>query len=180
MKIETERTIIRLPKSSDFEFIKNLWLDGEVMNFVGFPEGLKVSDQEIYDWLHRDNKEVFRLIVEEKETKEPIAETGWGTGVKYPFTNSRKCTGLEIKIKKSYWGKGYGTEILHGVIDHIFENTNYKVVYVDPNIDNIGAVSLYKKLGFKSVGKPLFHEKKGKMQIPVTVQYYELENNEIQ
>ena len=48
------------------------------------------------------------------------------------------------------------------------------VLFVDPNIENVAANKLYTKLGFKKVGKPIFHEK-GKTQVSITVQFYELE-----
>lgn len=179
MKIETERTIIRLPKISDFEFIKNLWLDSEVMKFIGFPRGMELPDDEIGDWLNNKDSAKVRLIVEEKTSGKQIAETGWQTNIEYPHANGRKSSNIDIKISQSHWGQGYGTEILKGLIDYIFNNTDLEVLFVDPNIENIAAIKLYEKIGFKKIGQPVFHNSDN-MQIPITAQYYELENNEIQ
>jgi len=179
MKIETERTIIRLPKISDFEFIKNLWLDGEVMKFIGFPRGMELPDDEIGDWLNNKDSAKVRLIVEEKTSGKQIAETGWQTNIEYPHANGRKSSSIDIKISQSHWGKGFATEILESLISYIFANTNIEVIFVDPNIENVGAIKLYEKIGFKKIGQPIFHDS-DKMQIPITAQYYELENNEIQ
>jgi len=174
MKIETERTIIRSPKKSDVDFYKNLWADGKVMKYVGFPRGIVANRDDIMSRIEIPNPAENRLVVEEKSSGETIAETGWGMDGEYQFANGRNCAGLEIKIKKSHWGKGFGTEILRAVIEHVFNNTDFTVVFVDPNIENIGAVNLYKKLGFKPIGKPVLH-KKGKTQVDITNQYYELE-----
>ncbi len=172
MKIETERTIIRLPKDEDFNFIKNLWLDGEVMKYVGFPKGLKVPDEEINLWLDNENPKRIRLVVEEKSSGQLIAETGWQRDGEFPYANGRKSASLEIKIAKPFWGQGFGTEILKTLIDYIFKNTETIVVFVDPNIENVGANKLYKKLGFKSIGKPISYIKN--LQVPIKTQYFEL------
>lgn len=174
MKIETERLIIRSPKESDADFYKNLWADGEVMKYVGFPRGIDANMDDIMSRIKSPNPEENRLVAEEKSSGEVIAESGWGVDHEYPFENGRKCAGLEIKVKRSHWQKGFATEILNAVIDHVFKNTDFTVVFVDPNIENIGANMLYKKLGFKPVGKPVLHNSK-RIQVPITNQFYELE-----
>lgn len=35
----------------DINNIQRLWADGDVMKFVGFPEGLHYSDEEMKNWL---------------------------------------------------------------------------------------------------------------------------------
>ena len=176
MKIETERTIIRLPKESDFDFVKSMWLDGEVMKYVGFPKGLKISDNEIMDWIHNEDKPKIRLVIENKDTGKPIGETGWQLSSKYPHANGRKAASLEIKIgDKDYWGKGLATEALKALLGYIFQNTDIEVCYTEPNLKNIAALKLYKKLGFKKVGKPGIYTEG--VQIPVHYQYMEIEKS---
>lgn len=172
MKIETERTIIRLPKTSDFNFLKEMWLNGEVMKYVGFPNGLKVSDEDINSWVNNANENRMRLIVDDRETGQPIAETGWQKDTKYPYANGRKSASLDIKIVKPFWGRGYGTEILKALIDYIFQNTSLEVLFVDPNIENAGAIRLYEKLGFEKIGEPTLYTKR--VQIPINNQNMEI------
>lgn len=171
MKIETKRTTIRLPKESDREFLKNLWLDGEVMKQMGFPSGYKTSEKEIDDWIKNTDKNKTRLIVEDKFTGELIGETGWQLSTPYPHSKGRKCASLDIKIAKKFWGQGLATEFLTALIKYIFKNTDIDVLFVDPNIENTAAINLYQKIGFKSVGKPVNYTEK--VQVPITTQYME-------
>lgn len=173
MKLETERTIIRKPKNADFSFVQNLWLNKEVMNFIGFPTGIKASDKEISDWIKNKNPNRVRLIVENKHSGRPIAETGWQNDIDYPYAKERKSASLDIKILESFWGQGFGTEILKALIEYIFKNSDLEVLFVDPNVKNIGAIKLYEKIGFVKIGQLHFYTKN--VQTPIKSYYYELE-----
>ncbi|GAB4221944.1 MAG: N-acetyltransferase [Francisella sp.] len=49
-----------------------------------------------------------------------------------------------IAVSKNYQGKGIG----HKLLEHLLENTN-KNISLEVNTNNLKAISLYKKLGFK-------------------------------
>lgn len=54
---------------------------------------------------------------------------------------------------KDYWGKGYAKEASEAVIDFFFNNNNYlRKINLGVVKNNVGAVKLYKKLGFKQEG----------------------------
>lgn len=62
---------------------------------------------------------------------------------------------LDIWIgNANYLGRGYGTEIMHRVLqDYCFDNNNrVQVVWVDPMATNTAAHRFYQKLGFQPVG----------------------------
>jgi len=180
MKIETKRLILRTPTRDDFEFLKSMWQNGEVMKFVGWPNGLKQPDKNIYDWIDNGETESkLRFVVEDKESKRPIGETGYRFDVDYPFAEGKKSAAPDIKLIPEFWGKGLATEALSAVIDYIFKNTDAEIIQVAPNVKNEAALALYKKLGFKKMGKPRIDKiglRKNKIvpEVPVEYQFMEL------
>ena len=41
---------IRQTTIEDLKSVQRLWADGDVMRFVGFPEGLQQTDEDMQDW----------------------------------------------------------------------------------------------------------------------------------
>lgn len=180
MKIETKRLILRTPTRDDFKFLKSMWENGEVMKFVGWPNGLKQPDKNIYDWIDNcQTKDKLRFVIEDKETARPIGETGYRLDIDYPFAESKKSAAPDIKLIPEFWGKGLATEALSAMIDYIFKNTDVEIVQMAPNVKNEAALALYKKLGFKKIGKSRIDKiglGKNKIvpEVPVKYQYMEL------
>lgn len=181
MKIETERLILREPAESDFDFLKSLWEDGQVMYYVGFPNGLKQSDEKILDWINTAQESGnCKLVIEDKETERVIGETGYRLDLDYPFANGRKSAAPDIKLIPEFWGKGYATEAFSAIIDCIFKNTDVEVIQVSPNIENLAALAIYKKLGFKKMGEHITESldsngnKMPVVQAQITNQFMEL------
>jgi len=50
-----------------------------------------------------------------------------------------------------YLGKGYGTIIIKKFIEKIFAETKASKIIIDPDPNNIAAISCYEKVGFKKV-----------------------------
>ncbi len=53
---------------------------------------------------------------------------------------------------KNEWGKGYAKEASKRVIDYCFETENLRKITLGVVEENVGAVNLYKKLGFEIEG----------------------------
>ncbi len=171
IKLKTKRLILRTPKMSDFDFLKSMWEDGRVMKYVGFPDGLKQSDEKIKSWIEGWNsKDILRLVIVDKQTGEQIGETGYRTDEEYPFS-SKLAAAPDIKLVPSFWGKGYGSEALKKIIEYIFTNTKLEIIQVTPNIKNQKVIGLYGKLGFSKKGKPRSCDLADKL---VEYQYLEL------
>ena len=58
---------------------------------------------------------------------------------------------LSITVLREYWGRGIGTRLMEMMIDFCKSSGVHSIsLYV--RADNIGAISLYKKFGFETVG----------------------------
>lgn len=140
-------------KETTFEDIKNiklLWSDGDVMKFVGFPNGLNYSDEDMKKW--------FKWI----ETNRPflnhysIFEDDMYCGESfYEIDKVYKSAILDIKLFEFARGRGIANYGLSYAIKEAFKN-GAKTVWVDPNPNNIKAINLYKRLGFEIKNFPTY------------------------
>lgn len=139
---------IRETTKADLADVKKLWADGDVMKFVGFPDGLHQTDENMSDWFDRissarpsvNHYSVFENSVYCGETFYRIDK------------QHENSASLDIKLLKFARGKGIATKALSYAIEEAFRNGAEKV-HVTPNRDNKKAIALYERLGF--VRKPI-------------------------
>ena len=139
---------IRETGLADLESVRALWADGDVMRFVGFPEGLRKTEEEMRGWL--------RWI----EAKRPgrnhysIFEDGRYCGEAfYDIDPEHRSAALDIKLFAFARGRGLGTAGLSRAIREAFQNGAERV-WVDPHPENAKAIALYRKLGFRQSDFP--------------------------
>ena len=101
----------------DLEKIQRLWADGDVMRFVGFPDGLKQTDDEMKAW--------FRWI----ESNRPalnhysISEDGDYCGESfYEIDAAHQSAALDIKLFGFARGRGIAAAGLSYAIEEAFRN----------------------------------------------------------
>ncbi len=137
--------------ANDLANVKQLWADGDVMKFVGFPEGLHETDESMKNW--------FNWILSSRPTANHFSifdndiycgETFYDIDVKHGNTAS-----LDIKLFKFARGKGIATTALTYAIEEAFKYGAEKV-WVDPNPDNVKAIALYERLGFERKPMPKY------------------------
>ncbi|MBU1144975.1 MAG: GNAT family N-acetyltransferase [Firmicutes bacterium] len=130
---------------SDLENILSLWNDGEVMKYVGFPEGLHMTLDKLKVWLERVNakKDTLHYSIYSKDTY--FGETY------YSLNENEEVASLDIKLKKAARGKNIAYQALSFCIDQLFLNTNALRAKVDPSMENDKAIRLYKRLGFQEI-----------------------------
>jgi ribosomal-protein-alanine N-acetyltransferase len=102
MKLETKRTTLRTFQSSDFNSLRNLMTNNEVMKHTGFEEAKPLSfiKEKLSQW--EKSKDIWAVI--EKENSQLI---GWFM-LKETFSIHPE---LGFMIEQSYWNKGYATEV---------------------------------------------------------------------
>ena len=136
--IEVKETTVR-----ELPLVQRLWADGDVMRFVGFPEGLRQTDGEMRDW--------YRWIESGRPARNHYAifEDGNYCGEAfYQIDPERHSAALDIKLFAFARGRGIGTAGLCHAIREAFRNGAERV-WVDPNPENGKAIALYRRLGFR-------------------------------
>ena len=135
-------------KEVDLKNILTLWADGDVMKFVGFPNGLKETMENLnkwYKWIEksRPNTNHYSIYNGDEYCGESF----------YSIDNERdNIASLDIKLFEHARGKGIASFALNHAIQEAFKNGASRV-WVDPNPNNIKAILLYERLGF--VRKPI-------------------------
>lgn len=131
--------------------VKQLWADGDVMKFVGFPDGLHETDEGMSNWLDwilsaRPIVNHFSIFDDDVYCGETF----------YEIDNEHEnSAALDIKLFKFARGKGIATKALTYAIEEAFKNGAEKV-WVDPNPHNIKAIALYERLGFERKPMPKY------------------------
>lgn len=134
---------IKETTKEDLENVRQLWADGDVMKFVGFPYGLHRTYEEMEKWLSGI------------ESKRPamnhysIFENGIYCGESfYKIDSAHQSAVMDIKLFRFARGRGIGSEGLTYAIKEAFRN-GAETVWVDPNPENLKAIALYWRLGFQ-------------------------------
>lgn len=146
---------IRLEKTTtnDLENVAALWNDGDVMKFVGFPDGLGVTPEGLIKWLASvDNDPLTEHYSIYHETLGYCGESF------YSVDRETQLGMLDIKLFGKARGKGIARYAFEHAIDQAFKTGCCTRVYVDPDRGNLPAWALYKKIGFSEAPRPDFLE----------------------
>lgn len=152
MIIETERLAVRTAGIADVELFLNLWTDPRVMKNVGFPNGLRITREEIETRLASNARQERDqlLVIFLKPTGEFIGECA----IHPP--NEKGIASTDVKLLPQYWGYKYGIEIKQGLLDHLFTHTDCIAVEATPNVGNVASIRMQEAVGGVRVGEEVF------------------------
>ncbi len=122
------------------------------MKFVGFPQGLRITPDEIRTRINKEKSTAFDtlLIVELKNSGVPIGECKLG------LPDADGVAETDVKLMPCYWGNGYGTEIKRGLVWYLFTHTECRAVRATPNKDNIASQKAQEAVGGRRVGESVY------------------------
>lgn len=146
---------VKETSAKDLDDVQRLWADGDVMRFVGFPNGLIETDAEMQNWFKwiDSNRPVLNHY--------SIFENGEYCGESfYEIDRKHKCAALDIKLFGFARGRGIAAAGLSYAIKEAFRN-GAEIVWVDPNPENTKAIALYKRLGFQQKAFPEYLIREG-------------------
>jgi RimJ/RimL family protein N-acetyltransferase len=152
--VYTGKIRIKETDQSDLPNILQLWNNGQVMHYVGFPRGLGVTIERLQQWLegvHQDTHSRHYSIYAEN--------IGYCGETFYDIDRAHDLARLDIKLLPKAQSKGIAAYAFSYVIDQVFSNDLATKAYADPHPDNKKASKLCAKLGFVSKPRPEFLEK---------------------
>lgn len=146
-EFETERLRLRYVTENDIQAVFDGWAnDPEVTKYMTWNahESVKVTRNVMNVWLEDyRNENCFRYGIERKSDgvlMGMIDVVGYRDG--NPVIGY--CSG------RKYWGKGYMTEALRGLVDILFSE-GYDTVEIEAVKENIGSNRVIEKAGFEFV-----------------------------
>ncbi|NLJ80295.1 MAG: GNAT family N-acetyltransferase [Firmicutes bacterium] len=146
------RLTIKETEKEDLGNLRALWNDGEVMFFVGFPQGLGITREETEQWLEG-------AIAKPQRCHYSIYADQIGfCGEAFYNVDDHGLAALDIKLLPKARGKGIAFRALTFAINQAFASGLAERAYVEPHPGNEKARQLYKRLGFKAKPRPDYLE----------------------
>lgn len=151
IRIETQRLNLREITEEDLEGMFALDADPEVHRYLGHQV---VKDREesrqVIAHLRRQYREhgIGRWAVEEKETGVFV---GWA-GLKYvtePVICQAPYYDLGYRLRREFWGQGYGTECARASLHYGFRALPTDVIYAAAHVENLPSRRILTGLGMK-------------------------------
>ncbi len=153
INLSTKRLYLRLIELSDLEAIHTLHSlpETDKYNTLGIPKNTEATKLIIEDWIAANNKPESKNLtfaIEQTISKKFIGLIALKIG-------SEKFKNGEVwyKLHSDYWGKGFGTEALHSILDFGFEKIKLHRIEAGCAIDNIGSMKILEKVGMTREGR---------------------------
>lgn len=151
----------------DINFLVKLHNNPEVMKYVGFPKGLGTTFENEKKLTEKNyNTDNARLLIYKKDNDVCIGACKVGIPNKEGFCE------VDYKLFPEFWGNGFGSEILKGLANYIFEVKKYKGIQTTPNQKNVASQKMCEKIGMKKVEEGIFKapkEKRNMIDVPYFV-----------
>ena len=152
MIFETEHFFTRLWTLSDIAACVSFWNDPEVMKFLG--DGTLGGGEEVVHKMLTENfafcaayPELGSWAVVDKANGEVVGETGLAL-----LTETKEIEAGYV-LRKDYWGRGLGTELLKGLLNHGFSNLSLSQIVAVCNPENLASARIMEKCGMTFIGK---------------------------
>jgi len=142
--LRTERLILRKLKKNDLDdCINNWWNDEEVTRYMTWnPHNNREISIEFMNsnLKNYDQYNFFQWAIELKKTKEVI-------GTISAFNADGKKCEIGYCLAKRFWHQGIMSEAYACVLEYLFNELNYEVIYAKHDIDNPHSGDVMKKCG---------------------------------
>ena len=156
IKIETERLILREMNDDDFESLRLVLGDSNIM--CHYPYAF--DDDRIRNWIAR-NRERYRIFgfglwaVCRRDTGEMIGDCG----LTMQLIDGQIRPEIGYHIRADHQRQGFATEAARAVRDWTFENTPFRVVYSYMKAENLPSIRTAVAYGGKEAGE--FRDEEG-------------------
>ncbi len=142
--------------NENIAFLYSLWTNPDVMKFVGFPQGFRITEEEIKKQLQKEYPDEFNrvLLVILIDSNSIIGECKLGS------VDKDNIAETDVKLMPEFQGNGFGSEIKKALVDYHFTNTKCKAVRANPNKKNIASIKMQEAVGGKRIkeGSCIFPE----------------------
>ncbi len=143
--LETKRLILRAPRLGDAKAVTALANDRRIAeNTARIPHPYRQADAE--SWIAGANAEP------EGETYLITLGSVVIGGCGFDIRDDGPTPEIGYWLGARHWGKGYATEAVRALIDHAFENLEYKALQSSVRVTNPASRRVLEKCGFQWIG----------------------------
>ncbi len=148
--LETRRVCLRYMTTNDFEDLKQMLQDSDVM----YAWEYTFSDTEVQRWIDKnlERYEKYNLgffMIEDTLSGEIIGQAALMPDI----INNQQYYEIGYMLKKQYWNKGYATEAAKALVDYAFEILNLPEVIFEIRPENISSRKVAEALNANIEGK---------------------------
>lgn len=154
--LEGRRVYLRPPEIADVPSLYGSFYQPEVRRLTGTTHMLSVEG--IANWLEKvikDESRLFLFIVDQEK------DEVMGDIELLEMHRVHRSAWIRIALhREEYFGKGYGTEAMHLMLNHGFHSLNLHRIELEVYDYNHRAIRTYEKLGFRREGvrrEGIFH-----------------------
>ncbi len=150
MFLETNRIILRYMSALDFDDLKLMLEDKDVM----YAWEYTFNDTEVYNWINK-NIELYRkynlgyFIMEDKISHEVIGQAA----LMPDNINNKQYYEISYMLKKQYWHNGYAKKCAEALINYAFNKLNLSEVIFEIRPENKPSIKVAEGLGAKISGE---------------------------
>lgn len=153
MHIETGRLIIRDIAQGDLAGIHIWRSDPEVARWMNFEPASEIESEA---WLvecitaNENEPGVCICAITHRTTSDVIGWIGWG-----PADAKKTAAGdvdFGYAIRRDAWNRGYGTEALRAVIEHVLDDPAVGTFFGETDIENTRSARAMEKAGMEPMG----------------------------
>jgi len=148
--LETERLVLRAPRLGDAKAVAMLANDRRIAeNTARIPYPYRLADAEDFvSTANLGNEAVFVIALRHGKSEAVIGACGYSEVDRHPPE-----IGYWLGVK--HWGKGYATEAVRAMIDHIFTDLDPESIQSAARVTNPASRRVIEKCGFQWTGAGL-------------------------
>jgi RimJ/RimL family protein N-acetyltransferase len=148
--LETDRLILRMWRSDDFEAVARLFGDPEVMRYQGPRRAMTRAESWAsfaYSVGHWHLRGFGFWAVVEKESGNFVGRVGFG--------HPEEWHGVEFgwSLAREYWGRGYASEAARRALEYCFTQTDLDHVVSSIQPENVASIRVAERLGEELEGE---------------------------
>lgn len=157
--VKTPRLLIYPIDVRHLRFLLRLWNDPVIMRYAGFSKNWDYSDIKNWYEKYKNNQKKYGStdvhFVLKRKNGPLFGESGLGRLRKswscpgYKSSKDKLTLMADVKLEKNFWNQGYGTEAMKAIVQYVFTQTDADLLLVPPHKENIPAIRVYQKAGFK-------------------------------
>jgi RimJ/RimL family protein N-acetyltransferase len=145
--LETERLVLRAPRLGDAKAFASLANDRRIAeNTARIPHPYKLTDAE--DFISGANLGNETVFVVTQRNGAVVGATGFVQIDRHPPE-------IGYWLGAKHWGKGYATEAVRAVIDHVFTDLDCEALQASARVTNPASRRVLEKCGFQWTGAGL-------------------------